>query len=118
MLFEKRITIYKKKDREGWQQRKAALEQEKIEGIRSGHYFAESLCAGGCGSKLDPRDFGGKGKIDREIYFIQVKQSQEEKALEAFKKHGLEPEVDEYASMDAEVRLRMLKKKEQDAAEN
>ena len=71
-LFRKRVPIFKKRDRETWKQIRAALKEEGLKGARYGHYLQETVMGGGCGAKLDPRDFGRKGKIDREIYFVEV----------------------------------------------
>ena len=70
-MFEKKVTIFKKKDRPQWLKIKAALKEAGLKGVRSGHYLQDSVMAGGCGAKLDPRDFGPKGKIDHDIYYIK-----------------------------------------------
>ncbi len=68
-LFEKREIIFDRKDRAGWLRAKAALKAAGVRGVRSFSYEVEPpVC--GCGSKLDPRDFGPKGKIDRNMYRI------------------------------------------------
>ena len=61
MLFDKKETIYKKKDRETWQQIKDVLKAGGIRGVSASHYAQDVVRAGGCGAKLDPRDFGAKG---------------------------------------------------------
>ena len=48
------------------------LKSAGICGVKSGSYEAESLCACGCGSKLDPRDFGINSRIDRAIYYVEA----------------------------------------------
>jgi hypothetical protein len=47
MFFDKKVTIFKKKDRETWQRIRDALKAEGFRGIRAGHYFADALSAGG-----------------------------------------------------------------------
>ena len=47
MFFEKKVTIFKKKDRETWQRIREALKAEGFKGVRASHYFADTLCAGG-----------------------------------------------------------------------
>ena len=79
-MFKKRVDIFKKRDKETWLQIKAALKDAGLPGVRSGHYLQETVMGGGCGAKLDPRDFGGHGRIDRDIYWVSVIQGDEEKA--------------------------------------
>ncbi|MEE3458097.1 MAG: hypothetical protein VZQ82_08665, partial [Lachnospiraceae bacterium] len=66
-MFAKRVDIFKKKDKEAWESVKKALDEGGFKDYKAGHYLQESVMAGGCGAKLDPRDFGGKGRIDREV---------------------------------------------------
>ena len=73
IMFEKRTVIYKKKDKETWTKIKSALKEGGLTGFKASHYLQDSVMAGGCGAKLDPRDFGSKGKIDHEVYVIKVK---------------------------------------------
>ena len=73
-LFSKKITLFKKKDRETWQMIKSLLKDAGLTGIKASHYPIDSLSACGCGSKLDPRNFGVKGHIDRDVYFIDVRE--------------------------------------------
>lgn len=94
MFFEKKVTIFKKKDRETWQRIKDALKMEGFKGVRASHYFADTLCACGCGSKLDPRDFGAKGKIDRDIYYVDVRKADVDRALAALQARGIEAVVE------------------------
>ena len=57
MWFRKKVTIFKRKDRVTWQKIADALKDAGLEGVKAGSYEADSLCACGCGSKLDPRNF-------------------------------------------------------------
>ena len=97
MFFEKKVTIFKKKDRETWLRIKDALKEEGFKGVRASHYFADTLCAGGCGSKLDPRNFGAKGKIDRDIYFVDVRKDDVDRARTALQARGIEAVVEDEA---------------------
>ncbi len=105
-MFEKMTDIYKKKDRETWQQIKTALKEGGLTGFKAGHYLQDSVMAGGCGAKLDPRDFGKKGKVDREVYFIKVKEKDVSKANDILLKNGLVAEIDETLLTDAALKTR------------
>ena len=93
MWFAKKVTVFKKKDRDTWQKIRGLLKSEGFKGVRASHYSAESLCACGCGSKLDPRNFGAGGYIDRDIYFVDVRQEDEDRAKSLLASHGIEPVV-------------------------
>lgn len=95
MFFAKKVTIYKKKDRETWEKIRSALKESGIKGVRASSYSADSLCACGCGSKLDPRNFGAKGYIDRHVYFVDVKVEDEERAKKILTERGIEAVIDE-----------------------
>ncbi len=103
-MFKKRVDIFKKRDKETWLQIKAALKDAGLPGVRSGHYLQETVMGGGCGAKLDPRDFGGHGRIDRDIYWISVIQGDEEKAQEILRRNGLVAEVEADVLLDAALR--------------
>ena len=71
-LFTKKETVYQVRgDRAQWKTAKAALQEWGISGIRSGSY-EDTAPRGGCGAKLDVRDFGPKGRIDRALYYLDV----------------------------------------------
>jgi len=97
MFFEKKVTLFKKKDRETWQKIKEVLKAEGFKGVRASHYFADTLCACGCGSKLDPRNFGTKGKIDRDIYFVDVRKDDAERARTILQARGIDAVVEDDA---------------------
>lgn len=97
MWFTKKTTIYKKKDKETWQKIREVLKSEGFKGVRASHYEAESLCACGCGSKLDPRNFGKNGYIDRDIYYVDVKAEDAERARAVISSRGIEAVVDDDA---------------------
>ncbi len=95
MWFTKRVTIFKRKDRQTWQRIREVLAGAGLEGVKAGSYEADSLCACGCGSKLDPRNFGVNGKIDRAIYYVDVKQCDEERAKNILAENRITCEVDD-----------------------
>ena len=103
-MFEKKVIIFKKRDKEAWEKIKNTLIEDGLKNVYAKHYNQEVVQAGGCGSKLDPRDFSGKGKIDREIYVIRVKEEDEPLAREILKKHGLVSAIDDSVLMDASIR--------------
>ncbi len=105
-MFEKRALLYEKKDGETWRRIRSLLKEGGFAGVRAGHYLHEVGC--GCGAKLDPRDFNGKGKIDREIYWVKVPTADLERAAAFLREKGVEPEVDETVTMDALERKEYL----------
>ena len=70
--------------------------------------------AGGCGAKLDPRDFGAKGKVDHDIYYIKVREADEAKAREIILQNGLVAEVksSEELMQDASARAAAMRAEE------
>lgn len=103
-MFEKRVTIYKKRDRATWEEIKRSLKAAGLKGFKAGHYFQETVTGGGCGAKLDPRDFGPGGRIDRDIYWVKVIEGDEERASDILKKDGIIAEIEENVLMDAALR--------------
>ena len=103
-LFRKRVPVFKKRDREGWLAMKKVFRDAAFPGMRSGHYTQETVMGGGCGAKLDPRDFGGKGRIDRDIYWIEVPEEELEEAVSLLKRNGMVPSVEENVLLDAALR--------------
>lgn len=80
-IFENKITIFRKQDRTAWLTAKEALKSTGIRGIRAGQYDVEPpVC--GCGAKLDPRNFGVRGPIDRSMYYIRVPAAEAARARE------------------------------------
>ncbi len=73
-MFEKKVDFYKKKDRDTWLQIRKALAEEGIRHVSAGHYFGDSLAPNGIGGYLDPRNYGANGKIDRDIYYVRVRE--------------------------------------------
>ena len=88
-MFEKKETIFKKKDRQTWGQIRNALKEAGVK-FSSGHYLQETLMPCGCGARLDPRDLGPGGKVDRNIYYIRVRVSDVQRAEEVMQKCGLQ----------------------------
>lgn len=78
-LFEKREEVFCKRDREGWKAARAALRAAGIRGVKAWHYESEPP-VGGCGCKLDIRNFGPNGRIDRETYVVAVPAEEAEQA--------------------------------------
>ena len=103
-LFVKRVDLFKKRDKETWRQIRKALTEAGIPGVKAGHYLQETVMGGGCGAKLDPRDFGPNGRIDRDIYWIKVPEAEEEKARAVLRRNGIVPEVEENVLLDAALR--------------
>ncbi|MBQ7578323.1 MAG: hypothetical protein IJT21_08670 [Synergistaceae bacterium] len=93
MLFAKKVTIYKKKDKATWQKIKDVLKSSGIKGVKAGHYAIDSLSVCGCGSKLDPRNFGTNGKIDRDVYYIDVREEDLTRAQEIISQNGINAEI-------------------------
>ena len=100
----KRVPIFKKRDRETWLRIKQTLKDAGFEGMKAGHYLQETVMGGGCGAKLDPRDFGGHGRIDRDIYWVEVPADREEEARELLRDAGIVPVVEEDVLLDAAFR--------------
>ncbi len=105
-MFEKKIDIFKKRDRAAWTAIRDLLKKEGVTGVSAGHYLQETVMAGGCGAKLDPRDFGGKGKIDRDIYYIRVKSKDVERVQEILRQNGIVAGIDEDLLTDAAKKKR------------
>ena len=94
MWFRKKVTIFERKDRDMWQKIRDALKSAGLDGVKAGSYEADTLCACGCGAKLDPRNFGAGGKIDRSIYYVEVLKEDEQKARSILAENGLAAVVD------------------------
>ena len=66
-------------DQKRWKQAKLQLKNAGIKIMETGFYDTEPpLC--GCGAKLDHRDFGPNGRIDRHTYYISVRPEDVERA--------------------------------------
>ena len=82
-----------------WQKIKDILKSEGFKGVKSGHYQADSLFACGCGAKLDPRNFGSNGYIDRDVYFVDVRQEDSERAKNLLSENGIESVIDDLGNL-------------------
>ncbi len=79
MFFTRRKTVFDERNKELWEKTKQVLEQAGIPDMKVGAYEKE-LPVCGCGAKLDARDFGRNGKIDRNYYYIMVPEAAYEQA--------------------------------------
>lgn len=72
-LFGKRQVAFEVwGDQKRWKQAKLQLKAAGIKIMETGFYDTEPpVC--GCGAKLDHRDFGPNGRIDRHTYYISVR---------------------------------------------
>ena len=103
-LFKKRVLIYRKRDRATWEQIRLTLKEAGLAGVKAGHYLQESVIGGSLGGAgLDPRDFGRKKMVDRDIYWVRVLQEDEEKAKDVLRRNGLVPVVEENVQLDASL---------------
>ena len=64
-----------------WKEARQRLKDAGIKVMETGFYETEAPACG-CGAKLDHRDFGPNGKIDRLTYYISVKPEDVERAKE------------------------------------
>ena len=72
-LFGKREKAYEVwGDKPRWKEARQRLKDAGIKIMETGYYETEAPTCG-CGAKLDHRDFGPNGKIDRLTYYISVK---------------------------------------------
>lgn len=86
-LFSRTHVIYKEKGKEAeWKEARRFLKEAGIS-VSSSTVPSEAP-VGGCGAKLDIRDFGPRGKIDRNWYYIMVAESDVAKAREVLQGHG------------------------------
>lgn len=85
-LFGKRVKVYDVLgDKAHWKAAKEALKAAGIKIMESGYYETETP-VGGCGAKLDHRNFGPNGRIDRNAYTISVRPEDVDAAKEVLKK--------------------------------
>ena len=70
-FFTKKSMVFEELgQKEKWKKAKEILKGANID-ISSGTYPSEPPM-GGWGARIDLRDLGPKGKIDREVYYIEV----------------------------------------------
>ena len=72
-LFGKRETVFQVRgDRIRWKTARETLKAAGVEIMEAGSYEGEApLC--GCGAKIDRRNYGPNGWIDRRVYYISVR---------------------------------------------
>ncbi|MEI3297182.1 hypothetical protein [Dysosmobacter welbionis] len=87
-LFGKREKAYEVwGDKPRWKEARQRLKDAGIKVMETGFYETEAPACG-CGAKLDHRDFGPNGKIDRLTYYISVKPEDVERAKELLADSG------------------------------
>lgn len=80
-FFTKKITVFKEKGCKAcWQAARDALKTAGIPYSSTSLPSEAPTC--GCGAKLDIRDFGPRGKIDRDMYYIDVAEKEAGRARE------------------------------------
>lgn len=70
-LFGERETVFKEKNKPLWKEIRKTLKERGVKGVYATAIESEMPTCG-CGAKLDIRDFGPNGKIDRNYYCIRV----------------------------------------------
>ena len=79
-LFGKREKVFQVKGgKDRWKAGKEALRAAGIK-IMEASWFESEAPVCGCGAKLDHRDFGPNGRIDRNTYYISVRPEDAEAA--------------------------------------
>ncbi len=96
-LFEKKVLIYRRRDRQTWEKIKEVLNKEGVR-FRASHYEHDNIPVGGY-SAMDPRNFGKGGRIDRQIYIVSVKESAVQSAREVLRGAGVVAEVEDIESL-------------------
>ena len=81
-LFGKRERVYEVwGDKPRWKAARQRLKDSGIKIMETGYFETEPpVC--GCGAKLDHRDFGPNGRIDRLTYYISVRPEDAARARE------------------------------------
>lgn len=78
-FFVREKLVYKELGKkEEWKKAQALLKEAGFELSVTELSSEAPIC--GCGAKLDIRDFGPQGKIDRNFYYIDVSEKDYEKA--------------------------------------
>ena len=82
VLFGKREVVFKVAgDKARWRSARAALKSSGIRIMESGSYESGQIICG-CGAKIDHRNYGPKGWIDRHVYYVSVSPEDVERAKE------------------------------------
>lgn len=74
-VFGKHETVFKEKNKPLWKEVRKVLKEREIKGVFATTLESEMPTCG-CGAKLDIRDFGPNGKIDRNFYCLRVPAAQ------------------------------------------
>lgn len=85
VLFGKREVVFQVQgDKARWKAARETLKAAGIEIMEAGSYEGEMpLCS--CGAKIDRRNYGPNGWIDRRIYYVSVRPQDVERAKAALK---------------------------------
>lgn len=87
-FFTKEKLVYKEKGKkQEWQKAQELLKGAGIKMTTTAIPSEMKVC--GCGAKLDIRDFGPRGKIDRNMYYIDVAEKEWSAAREVLVKAGI-----------------------------
>lgn len=87
-FFTKEKLVYKEKgNKQEWQKARELLKQAGIRMTTTALPSEAPIC--GCGAKLDIRDFGPRGKIDRNMYYIDVAEREWAAARDVLAKAGI-----------------------------
>ena len=80
VLFGKREVVFKTVgDKDRWKMARQALKSADIQIMEAGSYEGEMpLCS--CGAKIDRRNYGPNGWIDRRVYYVSVRPADTERA--------------------------------------
>ncbi len=108
-LFEKKVPVYRKRDKETWEKIRKALDDAGIR-YSSSHYEQEEIPVGGY-SAMDPRNYGKNGRVDREVYVINVKESALEEAGSAIRNAGIAAVVKTPQELTSEAREKIRNRK-------
>lgn len=103
-LFEKKVLVFRKRDRETWEKIKDTLKRAEIH-FSSSSYEQDNIPVGGY-SAMDPRDFGKGGRIDRKIYTVSVKESLKDQALSEIRRAGIKAVVEDVESLTKDASLK------------
>jgi hypothetical protein len=80
-LFNRREIVFEARDKAGWEAARAALRAAGVEILEANSFETEQpIC--GCGPRLDSRDFGPAGRIDRLTYYVAVRPEDAQRARE------------------------------------
>jgi len=79
-MFDKYIIVFEVKgNRKLWEEVIAILKDAGFPLKKA--IWQDEIGAVGCGPAIDPRNFGEKGRIDRDVYTVRVREKDREAAL-------------------------------------